>query len=131
MIFLLLHSAACPPIGGWQRGPRGCGVLRPEREHIDKNVDQRITVEELTRVANFSIYHFIRAFKQWVGVRHMSIQCDDAWKERRNCFPIKVRRFQKLHLQQALPIKAILRGAFVSTSACRRQLEQMWHVLQT
>jgi AraC family transcriptional regulator len=43
-------------------------VVRRVREHIDSNIDQRISVEALAKVANLSVCYFVRAFKQSVGV---------------------------------------------------------------
>ena len=43
-------------------------VVRRLREHIDSNIDQRISVEALAKLANLSICYFVRAFKQSVGV---------------------------------------------------------------
>jgi transcriptional regulator GlxA family with amidase domain len=45
--------------------PRVVGRLR---EHIDRNIGQRISVEALAKLANLSVWHFGRAFKQSVGV---------------------------------------------------------------
>ena len=36
-------------------------------DHIDRNLDQELTLEELARVANFSRFHFHRIFKAMVG----------------------------------------------------------------
>jgi transcriptional regulator GlxA family with amidase domain len=43
-------------------------VVRRLREHIDRNIGQRISVEALAKLANLSVWHFARAFKQSVGV---------------------------------------------------------------
>ena len=43
-------------------------VVRRLREHIDTNIDQRISVEALAKLANLSVCYFVRAFKQSVGV---------------------------------------------------------------
>jgi len=43
-------------------------VLRRVREHIDENIEQRISVGALARLANLSVCYFVRAFKQSVGV---------------------------------------------------------------
>lgn len=43
-------------------------VLRRLRDHIDANIEQRISVEALARLANLSVCYFVRAFKQSVGV---------------------------------------------------------------
>ena len=43
-------------------------VVRRLREHIDSNIDQRIRVEALAKLANLSVCYFVRAFKRAVGV---------------------------------------------------------------
>jgi AraC family transcriptional regulator len=43
-------------------------VVRRLREHIDGNIDQRISVEALAKLANLSVCYFVRAFKLSVGV---------------------------------------------------------------
>ena len=43
-------------------------VVRQLREHIDSNIDQRIRVAALAKLANLSVCYFARAFKQSVGV---------------------------------------------------------------
>src|SRR5262249_35157422 len=43
-------------------------VVRRVREHIDGNIDQRISVEALAKLANLSVCYFVRAFKQSLGV---------------------------------------------------------------
>ncbi|HXI07316.1 MAG: helix-turn-helix domain-containing protein [Bradyrhizobium sp.] len=53
---------------GFARGGLAPRVLRRLREHIDANIDQRIRVEALARLANLSVCYFVRAFKQSVGV---------------------------------------------------------------
>ena len=53
---------------GFARGGLPPRVLRRLRDHIDANIDQRISVEVLARLANLSVCYFVRAFKQSVGV---------------------------------------------------------------
>jgi AraC family transcriptional regulator len=43
-------------------------VVRRVREHIDANIEQRISVEMLANLANLSVCYFVRAFKQSVGL---------------------------------------------------------------
>ena len=43
-------------------------VVRRLRVHIDSNIDQRISVEALAKLANLSVCYFVRAFKLSVGV---------------------------------------------------------------
>jgi AraC family transcriptional regulator len=42
--------------------------VRRVPEYIDSNFDRRIKIENLARLANLSIWYFLRAFKQSVGV---------------------------------------------------------------
>jgi transcriptional regulator GlxA family with amidase domain len=53
---------------GLVRGGLPPRVLRRVREHIDANIEQRISVEALANLANLSVWYFVRAFKQSVGV---------------------------------------------------------------
>jgi AraC family transcriptional regulator len=43
-------------------------VVQRVHEHIDSNVGRRIRVETLAKLADLSVYYFVRAFKQSVGV---------------------------------------------------------------
>ena len=43
-------------------------VLRRVCDHIDANIEQRISVEALAKLADLSVWYFARAFKQSVGV---------------------------------------------------------------
>ena len=53
---------------GLVRGGLPPRVLRRVREHIDANIEQRISVEALAELADLSVWYFVRAFKQSVGV---------------------------------------------------------------
>src|SRR5262249_37979709 len=54
--------------GTYLRGGLPPHLLRRVREHIDNNFDQRIKVGTLARLANLSVWYFLRAFKQSLGV---------------------------------------------------------------
>jgi AraC-like DNA-binding protein len=54
--------------GGLARGGLPPRVLRRIREYIDENIEHRISVELLASLANLSVWYFVRAFKQSVGV---------------------------------------------------------------
>ena len=54
--------------GIYSRGGLPAHVARRVREHIDRNIDQRIRVETLAKLANLSLCYFTRAFKQSIGV---------------------------------------------------------------
>jgi AraC family transcriptional regulator len=43
-------------------------VVRRVCEHIDSNINERIKVDTLAKLANLSVCYFVRAFKQSVGV---------------------------------------------------------------
>jgi AraC-like DNA-binding protein len=60
----MADGRAGPPV----RGGLSPRVVRRPREHIDRNIGQRISVEALTKLANLSVWHFARAFKESVGV---------------------------------------------------------------
>jgi transcriptional regulator GlxA family with amidase domain len=59
-------GAAAPAV--YARGGLSPRVVRRLRDHIDSNIDQRISVEALARLAKLSVCHFVRAFKQSVGL---------------------------------------------------------------
>jgi AraC-like DNA-binding protein len=50
------------------RGGLSPHALRRMREYIDSNIDRRIKVETLAKLANLSVCYFTRAFKQSIGV---------------------------------------------------------------
>jgi transcriptional regulator GlxA family with amidase domain len=52
----------------YMRGGLPPKLVRRLREHIDSNIDKRISVEALAKLANLSVCYFTRAFKQSVGV---------------------------------------------------------------
>src|SRR5262249_61021816 len=54
--------------GTYLRGGLSPHVVRRVREHIDNNFDQRIKVGTLAKLANLSVWYFLRAFKQSLGV---------------------------------------------------------------
>ena len=55
-------------VAAYVRGGLPPTVVRRLREHIDSNIDQRISVEALAKLANLSVCYFVRAFKQSLGV---------------------------------------------------------------
>ena len=61
------YANATPPVT-YLRGGLPPRVVRRLREHIDSNIDRRISVEALAKLANLSVCYFVRAFKQSVGV---------------------------------------------------------------
>jgi AraC family transcriptional regulator len=54
--------------GTYLRGGLPPCVVRQVCEYIDSNLDQRIKVGTLARLANLSVWYFLRAFKQSLGV---------------------------------------------------------------
>jgi len=60
--------ANASPQGAYLRGGLPPRVVRRVREHIDSNIDQRIKVDALAKLANLSVCYFVRAFKKSVGV---------------------------------------------------------------
>jgi AraC-like DNA-binding protein len=54
-------------VGRFQGGlpPR---IVRRISEHIDGNIEQRITLEVMAKLANLSVSYFVRAFKQSTGL---------------------------------------------------------------
>ena len=51
----------------YSRGGLPAYMVRRVREHIENNIDQRITVEGLAKLVNLSVSYFVRSFKQSVG----------------------------------------------------------------
>jgi AraC-like DNA-binding protein len=54
--------------GTYLRGGLPPHVVRRVREYVDNNLDQRIKIETLARLANLSVCYFLRPFKQSLGV---------------------------------------------------------------
>jgi AraC-like DNA-binding protein len=52
----------------YARGGLPPRVVRRLREHIDSNIDQRVSVDAMAKLANLSVCYFVRAFKQSVGL---------------------------------------------------------------
>ncbi|NEV01045.1 helix-turn-helix domain-containing protein [Bradyrhizobium uaiense] len=89
-------------------------VLRRVREHIDANIEQRISVEALARLADLSVWYFVRAFKQSVGVTP-----HDYLIRRR------VERTMKLLSDTDLSLSEIaLAAGFADQSHCARRFRQ-------
>jgi AraC family transcriptional regulator len=89
-------------------------VVRRLREHIDGNIDQRISVEALAKLANLSVCYFVRAFKQSVGVTP-----HDYLIRRR------VERTMKLLSDTDMPLSEIaLAAGFADQSHCARRFRQ-------
>jgi len=84
------------------------------REHIDNNIDQRITVESLAKLANLSVCYFVRAFKQSVGVTPHDYL---VWR--------RVERVKELlaHTDMSLSEIALAAG-FADQSHCARRFRQ-------
>jgi AraC family transcriptional regulator len=64
---LASHTNITVP-AAYLRGGLAPRVVRRIREHIDSNIERRIGVEALAKLANLSVCYFVRAFKQSVGV---------------------------------------------------------------
>jgi AraC family transcriptional regulator len=89
-------------------------VIRRLREHIDNNINQRISVEALAKLANLSVCYFVRAFKQSVGVTP-----HDYLIRRR------VERTMELLSGTNMPLSEIaLAAGFADQSHCARRFRQ-------
>ncbi|MDI3561907.1 helix-turn-helix domain-containing protein [Bradyrhizobium sp. Arg816] len=89
-------------------------VVRRVREHIDSNIDQRISVEALAKLASLSVCYFVRAFKQSVGVTP-----HDYLIRRR------VERTMELLSRTEMPLSEIaLAAGFADQSHCARRFRQ-------
>jgi len=52
----------------YARGGLSPRALRRVKEHIEANIDKRISVDSLAALANLSVCYFVRVFKQSAGV---------------------------------------------------------------
>jgi AraC-like DNA-binding protein len=103
------------PRGAHFRGGLSPCVVRRVREYIDSNIDQRIKVEALSKLANLSVCYFVRAFKQSVGVTP-----HDYLIRRR------VERVMKLLSGTDMPLSEIaLVAGFADQSHCARRFRQL------
>ncbi|WP_074120956.1 AraC family transcriptional regulator [Bradyrhizobium sp. AS23.2] len=109
-----VDPASSAPSGGYVRGGLPPRVVRRVREHIDANIEQRISVEALARLANLSVCYFVRAFKQSVGLTP-----HDYLIRRR------VERTMELLSETSLPLSEIaLAAGFADQSHCARRFRQ-------
>ena len=112
--FFRRNPAAAPPGAAYLRGGLPPRVVRRVREHIDANIDQRISVEILAKLANLSVCYFVRAFKQSVGVtpHDYLIRC-------------RVERTMQLLSRTEMPLSEIaLAAGFADQSHCARRFRQ-------
>jgi AraC-like DNA-binding protein len=96
-------------------------VVRRVREHIESNIDRRIKVEALAKLANLSVCYFVRAFKQSVGVTPHDHLMRRRVERTMELLSGPICRFRKLRLPRVLPIQATTPAASGSMSACRRE----------
>jgi AraC-like DNA-binding protein len=107
-------SANAAAHGAWLRGGLPPWVVRRVREHIENNIDRRIRVEALAKLAGRSVFHFVRAFKQSVGVTP-----HDYLMRRR------VERTMELLSGTDMPLSEIaLAAGFADQSHCARRFRQ-------
>jgi AraC family transcriptional regulator len=105
-------NAAIP--ASYVRGGLPPRIVRRLREHIDNNIDKRISVEALAKLANLSVCYFVRAFKQSVGVTP-----HDYLIRRR------VERTMELLSGTEMPLSEIaLAAGFADQSHCARRFRQ-------
>lgn len=98
----------------YMRGGLAPRVVRRVREYIDNNIERRISVEVLAKVANLSVCYFVRAFKQSVGVTPH----DYLIRQR-------VERTMKLLLGTDMPLSEIaIAAGFADQSDCARRFRQ-------
>jgi len=103
------------PQGAYLRGGLPPHVVRRLCEHIDSNIDQRIKIDALAKVANLSVCYFVRAFKRSVGVTP-----HDYLMRRR------VERTMELLSGTDMPLSEIAPAAgFADQSHCARRFRQL------
>ena len=89
-------------------------VLRRVCDHIDDNIEQRISIEALAQLANLSVCYFVRAFKQSVGVTPHNYLIQR-----------RVERTSELLSETKLPLSEIaLAAGFADQSHCSRRFRQ-------
>ena len=105
-------NAASP--ASYVRGGLPPRIVRRLREHIDNNIDKRISVGTLAKLANLSVCYFVRAFKESVGVTP-----HDYLIRRR------VERTMELLSGTEMPLSEIaLAAGFADQSHCARRFRQ-------
>jgi len=67
-IVLLRHSTASAPTRILPSGGLSRNQARRVLEYIESNISRDLTLSKLSEIANLSLYHFARMFKQTVGV---------------------------------------------------------------
>jgi AraC family transcriptional regulator len=98
----------------YARGGLPPRTVRRLRDHIDSNIDQRISVDAMAKLANLSVCYFVRAFKQSVGVTP-----HDYLIRRR------VERTMELLSGTDMPLSEIaLAAGFADQSHCARRFRQ-------
>jgi AraC family transcriptional regulator len=99
---------------GRMRGGLPPRILRRISEYVDDNIEQRIPLEMLAKIANLSVSYFVRAFKQSVGVTP-----HDYLVRRR------VQLTMDLLLRTDMPLSEIAHAAgFADQSHCARRFRQ-------
>ena len=107
------RTNATAPVANVRGGLRP-RVVRRLREHIDSNIDQRISLGALAKLANLSVCYFVRAFKQSLGVTP-----HDYLIRRR------VERTMELLSGTEMPLSEIaLATGFADQSHCARRFRQ-------
>jgi AraC-like DNA-binding protein len=100
--------------GGRIQGGLPPRIVRRISEYIDDNIDQRITLEALAKLANLSVSYFVRAFKQSMGLTP-----HDYLMRRR------VQLTMQLLSQTDMPLSEIAHAAgFADQSHCARRFRR-------
>lgn len=108
------HIDRHSPLVGRIQGGLPPRIVRRISEYIDDNIDQRITLEALAKLANLSVSYFARAFK-----KSMSLTPHDYLMRRR------VQLTVRLLSQTDMPLSEIAHAAgFVDQSHCSRRFRQ-------
>jgi AraC family transcriptional regulator len=108
------NATNAPSPAAYARGGLPPRIVRRLREHIDNNIEQRISVEALAKLANLSVCYFVRAFKQSVGMTP-----HDYLIRRR------VERTMELLSGTDMPLSEIaLAAGFADQSHCARRFRQ-------
>jgi AraC-like DNA-binding protein len=107
------NTVLCAPVPR-SRGGLPPRALRRVREYIEAHLDERISIDSLAGIADLSMFHFARAFKQSEGVTP-----HDYLVQRR------IKRAMELLAGTDLPLSEIaLAVGFTDQSHCARRFRE-------
>ena len=112
--YLMPGDGEMPAPRGLIRGGLPPWIVQRVRAFIDENIEQRITVDVLARLANLSISYFVRAFKTSTGLTP-----HDYLMRRRIEYAVRLLSETDLRLSEVAHA-----AGFVDQSHCARRFRQ-------